>query len=124
MPKQTGKIQQNFAQKKTVEVMAAAALQGKPGLVTVINALAQFRKDLTSGVLNMAPRDCFKPEKKCSLTRSFAKLLIRNFHVQPTANPPSWADIYMCVCKHIKLWCKANESCTCSPPIGALFGNV
>ena len=50
--------------KKTVEVMAAAALQGKPGLVTVINALAQFRKDLTSGVLNMAPRDCFKPEKK------------------------------------------------------------
>ena len=44
--------------------MAAAALQGKPGLVTVINALAQFRKDLTSGVLNMAPRDCFKPEKK------------------------------------------------------------
>ena len=35
--------------KKTVEVMAAAALQGKPGLATVINALAQFRKDLTSG---------------------------------------------------------------------------
>jgi hypothetical protein len=86
--------------KTIVEVMAAAALQGKPGLATVINALAQFRKDLTSGVLNMAPRDCFKPEKnikKCSLTRSFAKLLIRNFHVQPTANPPSWAYIYICV---------------------------
>ena len=32
--------------------------------------------------------------------------------------------IYICVCKHIKLWCKASESCTCSPPIGALFGNV
>ena len=87
--------------KTIVEVMAAAALQGKPGLATVINALAQFRKDLTSGVLNMAPRDCFKPEKnikKCSLTRSFAKLLIRNFHVQPTANPPSWAYIYIYVC--------------------------
>ena len=48
--------------KKTVEVMAAAALHRKPGLATVMNALAQFRKDLTSGVLNMAPRDCFKPE--------------------------------------------------------------
>ena len=42
--------------------MAAAALHRKPGLATVMNALAQFRKDLTSGVLNMAPRDCFKPD--------------------------------------------------------------
>jgi hypothetical protein len=48
--------------KKTVEVMAAAALHRKPGLTTVMNALAQVRKDLTSGVPNMAPRDCFKPE--------------------------------------------------------------
>ena len=51
--------------KKAVEVtivVVAAALHRKPGLATAANALAQFRKDLTSGELNMAPRDCFTPE--------------------------------------------------------------
>ena len=98
MPKQTGKIQQNFAQKKNSGSYGCSRFARKPGLATVINALAQFRKDLTSGVLNMAPRDCFKPEKKMFADKIICEALIRNFHVQPTANPPSWADIYIYVC--------------------------
>eukprot|EP00435_Cladocopium_sp_Y103_P066972 s645_g29.t1 len=52
--------------RKSIEVLAAAALHRKPGLVTVVEAMAEFRQDLSSGVLKMAPRDCFKPEMQFS----------------------------------------------------------
>eukprot|EP00435_Cladocopium_sp_Y103_P004520 s5177_g1.t1 len=35
--------------RKSIEVLAAAALHGKPGLVTVAEAMAEFRRDLSSG---------------------------------------------------------------------------
>ena len=47
--------------KKSIEVLAAAALHRKPGWVTVVKAMAKFHQD-TRGLLNLAPRDCFKPD--------------------------------------------------------------
>eukprot|EP00435_Cladocopium_sp_Y103_P029450 s2805_g7.t1 len=41
---------------------APSTLGKKIGLVTVVEAMAKFRQDLTCGVLEIAPRDCFKPE--------------------------------------------------------------
>ena len=86
--------------------MAAVALQRKPGLAAVMIAFAQFRKDLTSEVLNMEPCSCFEPETKLAAgtmrkkgknmfgDKMICKAFDSTFDVQPTANSPSCAYTY------------------------------
>ena len=49
---------------KSLDVLAAAALQRKPGLQTGVTALATWRKHPSEGILKIAPRDCFKKDSQ------------------------------------------------------------
>ena len=47
---------------KRIQVVAAAALHRKPGIMSVLNALQLYRNDCSSGKICVAPKDAFDPD--------------------------------------------------------------
>ena len=47
---------------KRIQVLAAAALHRKPGIMSVLNALQLYRNDCSSGKICVAPKDAFDPD--------------------------------------------------------------
>ena len=47
---------------KIIQVLAAAALRRKPGIMSVLNALQLYRNDCSSGKICVAPKDAFDPD--------------------------------------------------------------
>ena len=45
-----------------IQVLAAAALHRKPGIMSVLTALQLYRNDCSSGKISIAPKDAFVPD--------------------------------------------------------------
>ena len=58
-----GTLKGHYSSKyKRIQVLAAAALHRKPGIMSVLNALQLYRNDCSSGKICVAPKDAFVPD--------------------------------------------------------------
>ena len=58
-----GTLKGHYSSKyKRIQVLAAAALDRKPGIMSVLNALQLYRNDCSSGKICVAPKDAFVPD--------------------------------------------------------------
>ena len=58
-----GTLKGHYSSKyKRIQVLAAAALHRKPGIMSLLNALQLYRNDCSSGKICVAPKDAFDPD--------------------------------------------------------------
>ena len=58
-----GTLKGHYSSKyKRIQVLAAAALHRKPGIMSVLTALQLYRNDCSSGKISIAPKDAFVPD--------------------------------------------------------------